>query len=97
MSRLYESQQALERAAETLQESEYNLEGGFPIASANRAYYAVFYCLTALLHTEDVYTKRHRVRMENSMNYSLELIDFRQKQRNGPSLRSNSVRQEIMI
>ena len=59
MSRLYEAQQALERAEETLQESEYNLEGGFPIASANRAYYAVFYCLTALLHTEDVHTKRH--------------------------------------
>ncbi|QJW88050.1 HEPN domain-containing protein [Spirosoma taeanense] len=59
MSRLYEASQALERAEETLQESAYNLEGGFPVVTVNRAYYAVFYCLTALLHTEGVYTKRH--------------------------------------
>ncbi|MFD2570561.1 HEPN domain-containing protein [Spirosoma soli] len=59
MSRLHEAQQALERAEETLEESAYNLEGGFTIATVNRAYYAIFYCLTALLHTEDIYTKRH--------------------------------------
>lgn len=28
---------------------------------ANRAYYAIFYCVCALLATENVYTKRHQV------------------------------------
>ncbi|AQG81655.1 HEPN domain-containing protein [Spirosoma montaniterrae] len=59
MSRLYEAQQALERSKETIDEAIYNVEGGFTTAAVNRAYYAIFYCLTALLHTEDVYTKRH--------------------------------------
>ena len=54
MSKLYEAQQALERAEDTLNESSYNLDGGFTIATANRAYYAIFYCLTALLYTEHV-------------------------------------------
>lgn len=59
MSKLYEAQLALEKADDTLHESAHNLDGGFTVATANRAYYAVFYCLTALLYTEDVQTKRH--------------------------------------
>lgn len=59
MSKLYEAQQALDRAEDTLKESVHNLNGGFTIATANRAYYAIFYCLTALLYTEDIHTKRH--------------------------------------
>jgi uncharacterized protein (UPF0332 family) len=59
MSKLYEAQLALDRAEDTLSESAHNLSGGFTIATANRAYYAIFYCLTALLYTEDIQTKRH--------------------------------------
>lgn len=59
MSKLYEAQLALERAEDTLNESTHNLDGGFTIATANRAYYAIFYCLAALLYTEDIQTKRH--------------------------------------
>lgn len=60
MSKLYEAQLALERAEDTLDESAHNLDGGFTIATVNRAYYAIFYCLTALLYTEDIQTKRQR-------------------------------------
>jgi len=59
MSKLYEAQRALERAEDTLHESAHDLTGGFTIAAANRAYYAIFYCLTALLYTESLHTKRH--------------------------------------
>ncbi|MFD2570269.1 HEPN domain-containing protein [Spirosoma soli] len=59
MSKGYEAQLALERAEDTLNESAHDLNGGFTIAAANRAYYAIFYCLTALLYTEGVQTKRH--------------------------------------
>ncbi|QKZ15333.1 HEPN domain-containing protein [Spirosoma sp. KUDC1026] len=59
MSKLYEAQLALERAEDTLEESVHNLDGGFTTATANRAYYVIFYCLTALLYTEGVQTKRH--------------------------------------
>jgi uncharacterized protein (UPF0332 family) len=59
MSKLYEAQRALERAEDTLNESAHDLAGGFTIAAANRAYYAIFYCLSALLYTEDLHTKRH--------------------------------------
>ena len=50
---------AIERAEDTLNESAHNLNGGFTIATVNRAYYVIFYCLTALLYTEDIQTKRH--------------------------------------
>ena len=59
MSKLYEAQLALERAEDTLNESAHNMDGGFTTATVNRAYYAVFYCLTALLYTEGIQTKRH--------------------------------------
>ena len=59
MSKLYEAQLALERAEDTLDESAHNLDGGFTIATVNRAYYAIFYCLAALLYTEGIQTKRH--------------------------------------
>lgn len=59
MSQLYEAQNALDRAEDTLEESAYNLTGGYTIATVNRAYYSIFYCITALLHTEDTHTKRH--------------------------------------
>lgn len=59
MSKLYEAQLALERAEDNLEESAHDLNGGFTIATAKRAYYAIFYCLTALLYTEGIQTKRH--------------------------------------
>lgn len=59
MSKLYEAQQALDRAKDTLNESVHNLNGGFTIVTANRAYYAIYYCLTALLYTQSIHTKRH--------------------------------------
>ena len=59
MINLYEARLALERAEDTLDESAHNLNGGFTIATANRAYYAIFYCLTALLYSEGIQTKRH--------------------------------------
>lgn len=59
MSKLHEAQLALDRADETLTESIQTLDGGFTIATANRSYYAIFYCLTALLYTEGIQTKRH--------------------------------------
>lgn len=37
-----------------------DLKGGFVLATANRAYYACYYCMTALLYTQDVYAKTHQ-------------------------------------
>lgn len=55
-----ESFKALERAEFTLENSEYNLHGGFELGTVNRAYYAMYYCMSALLFTENVYAKSHK-------------------------------------
>ncbi len=49
----------LDHAALTLDDAEFLLQDGRKLALANRAYYAVFYCLSALLLTEGITTKKH--------------------------------------
>ena len=55
----HEILKALEKAENALQNAEYDLKGGFILAAANRAYYACFYCMTALLYTKNVCVKTH--------------------------------------
>lgn len=55
-----EAFKALEKAADAIKNAEYNLKGAFILATANRAYYAYFYCMTALLYTRNVYAKTHQ-------------------------------------
>ena len=50
----------LERAADALDDANFLHQHGRVLALANRAYYAIFYCVCALLATENVYTKRHQ-------------------------------------
>lgn len=50
----------LEKAANAIENAEYDIKGGFILAAANRAYYGCFYCMTALLFTQDVYAKTHQ-------------------------------------
>ena len=58
---LYEKQitRFLDHAASALEDAGYLYEGGRSLALANRAYYAIFYCIYALLLTENVITKKH--------------------------------------
>lgn len=49
-----------ERAGEELNASNAMLEGRFYAASISRAYYAVYYAMTALLIELDVVTKSHK-------------------------------------
>lgn len=55
-----ESLKALEKAADAIENAEYNLKGGFISATANRAYYSCYYCIIALLYTQNVYAKTHQ-------------------------------------
>jgi uncharacterized protein (UPF0332 family) len=55
-----ESLKALAKAADALENAEYNLKGGFIEATANRAYYVCYYCIIALLYVRDVYAKTHQ-------------------------------------
>lgn len=60
MNRPYETQLALDKAQDCLADSEFTLSGGRTIATVNRAYYAIYYCLCALLFTEDIVPKTHK-------------------------------------
>lgn len=51
---------ALEKAADAIENAKYNLKGGFIAATANRSYYACYYCMIALLYTQNVYAKTHQ-------------------------------------
>ena len=55
-----ESSKAFDKAADAIENAKYNLKGGFFVATANRAYYACYYCLIALLYTQKVYSKTHQ-------------------------------------
>ncbi|MDB5210379.1 MAG: hypothetical protein JWQ30_1206 [Sediminibacterium sp.] len=55
-----EAIKALAKAKDALHNAEYDLKGGFILATANRSYYACYYCMTALLYTKDVYAKTHQ-------------------------------------
>ena len=59
MNNFADSFKALERAKDTLETSEHDLKGGFTLAAVNRAYYAMFYCMSTLLFTENLYAKSH--------------------------------------
>lgn len=50
----------MEKAEEAIEAAEYNIKGGFSLAATNRAYYACYYAMTALLLTRDVYAKTHQ-------------------------------------
>lgn len=60
MKGLKDSFLALDRAESTLESSIHDLNGGFPLATINRAYYAMFYCVCALLYTENIFPKSHK-------------------------------------
>lgn len=55
-----EARKALEKADHAIQNARYDLKGGFLLATANRAYYCCYYCMTALLHTENTFAKTHQ-------------------------------------
>jgi uncharacterized protein (UPF0332 family) len=61
MSTAYsESFKIMEKAEEAIEAAEYNINGGFSLAATNRAYYACYYCMAALLLTQNVYAKTHQ-------------------------------------
>ena len=60
MNQRYETQLALDKALDCLADSDFNLAGGRTIATVNRAYYAIYYCLCALLFTENTVPKTHK-------------------------------------
>jgi len=57
---LYEAQLYLERAEDTLQDAEQILKMGLILAAVNRTYYGTYYCIHALLLTEEIITKTHQ-------------------------------------
>jgi len=50
----------LDHAASALDDADFLFEGGRLLALANRAYYSIFYCVCALLATQNVATKKHQ-------------------------------------
>lgn len=59
-SLLHEAQLMLDRAEDTLEDAETILKMNMVLAAVNRTYYGVFYCISALLITEDVVSKTHQ-------------------------------------
>ena len=55
-----EAYKALARAQEAIEAAEFDLQGGFYLAATNRAYYGCYYCMVALLLTENVSAKTHQ-------------------------------------
>lgn len=55
-----ESFKIMAKAEEAIEAAEYNLYGGYALAATNRAYYACYYCMAALLLTQNVYAKTHQ-------------------------------------
>ncbi len=50
----------LEHASDALDDANYLQQDGRILALANRAYYAIFYCVCGLLTSEGVHTKKHQ-------------------------------------
>ena len=48
-----------ERAYETLNEAQYNADGGFYVAAINRMYYACYYAVIALLLKYEISAQTH--------------------------------------
>jgi uncharacterized protein (UPF0332 family) len=61
-----ESLKALEKATDAIDSARYNLKGEFYGVTANRTYYACYYCLIALLYTQKVYSKTHPLAQTDS-------------------------------
>jgi uncharacterized protein (UPF0332 family) len=55
-----ESLKALEKAADAIGNATYNWQGEFFSVAANRTYYACYYCMIALLYSQNVYSKTHQ-------------------------------------
>lgn len=55
-----ESFKALARAEEAVEVAEFDYQGSFYLAATNRAYYACYYCMVALLLTQNVVAKTHQ-------------------------------------
>lgn len=55
-----EAQKILAKAEDAILNAEHDFKGGFMLATANRAYYACYYCMTALLYTQNTYAKTHQ-------------------------------------
>ncbi len=49
----------LDRAESAIEDADFLLRDDRVLAVANRAYYAVFYCVSALLRSKNTYTKKH--------------------------------------
>jgi len=55
-----EIEKILREAEDCLSNAKYNLKGNWNKAAVNRAYYCMFYCVTALLHTQQISAKTHQ-------------------------------------
>src|SRR5690349_14792536 len=51
---------AFDKAEDAIQNAEYDLKGGYLLAVANRSYYACYYCIIALLYTQNIFVKIHQ-------------------------------------
>lgn len=49
----------LDHAASALDDASFLMEGNRLLALANRSYYSIYYCVCALLATQNVTTKKH--------------------------------------
>ncbi|MBK6977036.1 MAG: HEPN domain-containing protein [Cytophagaceae bacterium] len=50
---------ALERAIDCLSDTDIIIKNELNFASVNRAYYSVFYAISALLYSKDIFVKTH--------------------------------------
>jgi uncharacterized protein (UPF0332 family) len=55
-----EVQKALHKADDAIVHARFNLGEGFLPVTANRACYSVYYCMTALLYTKEVFPNTHQ-------------------------------------
>ena len=50
----------ISKAEDSIENAAYNLEGEFYSATVNRCYYALYYCLIALLDTKNISARSHK-------------------------------------
>jgi hypothetical protein len=55
-----ESLKALARAEEAIGAAEFDIQGGFYLVAANRVYYGCYYCMVALLISQNASAKTHQ-------------------------------------
>ena len=73
---MFEAQQALDRAKDCLDDSEFNLSNGRTIVTVNRAYYCIFYCMNAALFTKEIYAKTHAGTQNKFSEYFIQTSIF---------------------